>query len=390
MIAAAIIGAGNISSQHIEGYMSFPDRCKITHLADIYPEKAHKKNSEYNLSAPVSASHKDIVNASDINLVSICTPPFCHAEIAIDFLNAGKNVIVEKPMAASLEECDAMIDAAKKNGRVLSVIAQNRFRDPVYNLKKVLDSKMIGRIVHAHIDSLWWRGRAYYDLWWRGTWEKEGGGCTLNHAVHHIDMLCWMLGLPKKVSAVLSNVSHDNAEVEDVSAAILQYGKGLCAEGALAQVTSSVIHHGEEQQLIFQGEKACVSWPWKTTANISQPNGFPAKEQDTVLLDQLNKFYESLPKLAHSLHEGQIDDVLSAVEKGVSPLVGGEDGRNTIELIASIYKAGAEQRTVDLPLSKNDAFYTVKGMRERVPRFYQKTASLEEMSGNITYSRYNR
>jgi hypothetical protein len=81
---------------------------------------------------------------------------------------------------------------------------------------------------------------------------------------------------------------------------------------------------------------------------------------------------------------------LSAVEKGVSPLVGGEDGRNTIELIASIYKAGAEQRTVDLPLSKNDAFYTVKGMRERVPRFYQKTASLEEMSGNITYSRYNR
>jgi len=398
MISVAIIGTGNISGQHIEGFLAFPDRCKITHLADIFPEKAEKKNSDCKIGAKVSASYKDILNAPDIDLVSICTPPFCHAEITIDFLNAGKNVLVEKPMAASLEECDAMIAAAKKNGKTLSVIAQNRFRDPIYGLKKVLDAQLIGKIVHAQIESLWWRGHSYYDLWWRGTWEKEGGGCTLNHAVHHIDMLCWMLGLPKKVSAVISNASHDNAEVEDISAAILQYddnpcagnSASLCAKGALAQITASVIHHGEEQQLVFQGEKARISWPWRVAANMAQPNGFPAAEQNTALIKELNDYYESLPKLAHSLHEGQIDDVLTAIETGSKPLIGGEDGRSTIELIAAIYKAGSEQHSVDLPMKKDDPFYTVNGMKEKVPHFYQKTSSMEKMEGNITYSRYDK
>jgi predicted dehydrogenase len=384
MIQVAIIGTGNISQLHINGYLAFPQRCRITHLVDIFPEKAEKKNSECNLGAKVSASHKEILNAQDIDLVSICTPPFCHAEIAVDFLTAGKNVLVEKPMAASLEECDAMISAALKSGKMLSVIAQNRFRDPISGLKKVLDSKMIGKIVHAQIESLWWRGHSYYDLWWRGTWEKEGGGCTLNHAVHHIDMLCWMLGLPKKVSAVISNASHDNAEVEDISVAVLQYDGGLCSKGALAQVTSSVIHHGEEQQIVFQGEKARVSAPWKVTANIAQPNGFPAKEQNEELIAALNNFYESLPKLDHVMHEGQIDNVLSALETGAKPAIGGEDGRRTIELIAAIYKAGTEQRAVELPMKKDDPFYTVKGIMENVPRFYKKSASVNDLDGNIT------
>jgi predicted dehydrogenase len=385
MISIAIIGTGNISTHHINSYFAFPSRCKVTHLVDIFPEKAEQKNSDMGLGARISASHREILNDPAIDLVSICTPPFCHAEIAIDFLNAGKNVIVEKPMAASLEECDAMIAAAKKSGRVFSVIAQNRFREPIANLKKTLDSGLIGKVVHAQVDSFWWRGHSYYDLWWRGLWEKEGGGCTLNHAVHHIDMLLWMLGLPHKVSAVISNASHDNAEVEDISVAVLQYAENaLCAKGAIAQVTSSVIHHGEEQQLIFQGEKARISAPWKVAANIAQSNGFPRKEQDEALIKQLNDYYESHPALAHTLHEGQIDNVLSAIETGSKPLIGGEDGRRTIELIAAIYKAGTEQRAVELPLKSDDPFYTVKGIMERVPHFYEKTASINELGGNIT------
>jgi len=292
---------------------------------------------------------------------------------------------VEKPMASSLEECDAMIAAAQKSGKMLSVIAQNRFRDPISGLKKVLDSELIGKVVHAQIDSFWWRGHSYYDLWWRGIWEKEGGGCTLNHAVHHIDMLCWMLGLPKNVSAVISNASHDNAEVEDISVAVLQYDGGLCSKGALAQVTSSVIHHGEEQQLVFQGEKARVSAPWKVTANMAQPNGFPAGTMNEALIAELNNYYDSLPKLAHNLFTGQIDNVLTAIETGSKPLISGEDGRNTIELITAIYKAGTERRSVELPIKKDDPFYTVKGIMGRVPRFYKKAASLNDQGGNITF-----
>jgi len=382
MLNVAIIGTGNISGAHIEAYLAFPERCKITHLVDIYPEKAEKKKTDFKLGASVFDSHKKITN-EPVDLVSICTPPYTHAEIAIDFLRAGKNVIVEKPMAASLEECDAMILAAAGSGKVFSPIAQNRFRDPIMNLKRTLDSGLIGKVVHAQVDSFWWRGHCYYDLWWRGTWEKEGGGCTLNHAVHHIDMLGWMLGMPSKVSAILSNASHDNAEVEDISIAAMQYEAGpLCAKGALAQVTSSVIHHGEEQQIIFQGEKARVSAPWKVCASLSKGNGFP--EENAALAKEITAYYEALPRVKHTAHAGQIDNVLSAIEKGSDYLIKGVDGRLTIELITAIYKAGTEGRTIDLPIKKDDPFYTVGGIMAKVPHFYKKAKSVTDLGGGIT------
>ncbi|GHU93468.1 oxidoreductase [Clostridia bacterium] len=377
MINVAIIGVGNISNQHCAAYLTFPERCKITHLVDIYPEKAVKRDADLNLGAAVFDSHKKILDDPAIDLVSICTPPYCHAEIAIDFLNAGKHVLMEKPMGTSLEECDAIIAAAEKSGKVLSPVAQNRFLDPIMNLKAVLDSGKIGRIVHAQVDSHWWRGHPYYDIWWRGTWEKEGGGCTLNHAVHHIDMLGWMMGLPESVSAVISNAAHDNSEVEDVSVAALKY-----SGGAVAQVTSSVIHHGERQQVVFQGERARVSAPWEVYASVTKPNGFPA--EDMELETELKTYYEALPSMTYTVHTGQIDNVLTAIETGSDYLIRGADGRRTLELITAIYKAGATQRAVKLPIQRDDPFYTASGIMANVPHFYEKTASVLEQGGAIT------
>jgi predicted dehydrogenase len=381
MIGVAIIGGGNIARFHIEAFLKFPERCKITALCDITLERCTEQKEKYNLAeAQAFASVDDMLAAVkgglSVDLVSICTPPFSHAEMAVQCLNAGINTITEKPMAVSLEECDAMIAAAKKSGKVFSVIAQNRFLDPIVNLKKILVSGKIGRVVHAQVDSHWWRGLSYYDLWWRGTWEKEGGGCTMGQSIHHIDILTWMLGLPRQVSAVLANTSHTNSEMEDISIAVLIY------DGMLAQVTSSVIHHGEEHQLVFQGEKASISAPWKVHASSPQPNGFPVENKE--LEKEINAYYESLPKLAHSDHAGQIDNVLTAIETGSGVLVTGDEGRRTIELITAIYKAGSEKGIVDLPIKKDDPFYTLKGLIERVPHFYKKTASVQHFDGDIT------
>ncbi|GHV31156.1 oxidoreductase [Spirochaetia bacterium] len=386
MINIAIIGTGNISRMHLEGYAGFTGRCSITALVDTAPENAEKRKKDFPFiaEAKVVSDYKEILNDTSIDLVDICTPPFCHAEIAAAFLNAGKHVIVEKPMAASLEECDRMIAAAEKNKKLLSVIAQNRFRGDVHKLKSTLDTGLIGRVVHAQVDSFWWRGHSYYDLWWRGTWDTEGGGCTLNHAVHHIDMLGWMLGRPAEINAIISNTAHDNAEVEDLSVAILRYnGSDRIANGALAQVTSSVVHHGEEQQLIVQGEKARISFPWRVAAHLAQPNGFPKPEQNEALIKELNDFYGALPDLPYGGHTAQLDNILTALETGGSPLSGGADGRLTIELITAIYKASIEGRKVTLPIGNDDPFYTTEGLTKKAPRFYQKTAFAQNLSGDI-------
>lgn len=372
MINVAIIGAGNISSAHIKAYQAFPDRCKITAIVDIQSDKAAAMAKQHAIEVDILEQYEGLLGRTDIDLVSICTPPFTHGDLTEALLRDGKHVLVEKPMAASLAECDRMIRAAEASGKVLSVVAQNRFRDPIMQLKQLLDGGKIGRVVHAQVDSYWWRGHCYYDLWWRGLWSKEGGGPTLNHAVHHIDMLGWMMGMPTKVSAMLSNAAHDNAEVEDISVAALQY-----PGGAMAQITSSVIHHGEEQQIIFQGDRARISAPWKVYASLSQANGFPERNSDLEAELELDR--SKLPIVEHTGHKGQIDDVLTAIETGSEPLVTGESGRMTLELITAIYKAGFEERTVELPIAADDPCYTAEGIVARAPRFFEKSASVQEL-----------
>ncbi|WP_163193463.1 Gfo/Idh/MocA family protein [Clostridium thermarum] len=382
MIKVAIIGTGSISQEHIKGYLQFPNRCKIVALVDIYPEKAEEKKQRFNLvDAEIYDDHRKLLQRDDIDLVDVCTPPYVHAEISINCLNAGKNVLCEKPMAASLEECDAMLEAAKRNKKLLSIVAQNRYSTAYMKLKKTLDSKLAGDIVHAQIDSFWWRGHCYYDLWWRGTWEKEGGGCTLNHAVHHIDMAAWMMGMPEEVQAVMSNTSHDNAEVEDISIAILKY-----KNGALGQITSSVVHHGEEQQIVFQGKKARISAPWKVYASSSKSNGFPERNEE--LEREIEKFYESLPESKYQGHAAQLDDILNYFETGEQVLIPGEEGKNALELITAIYKSATTKQPVKLPLAKDDPFYTVAGIQANVPHFYEKSANIENFDNEkITLGR---
>lgn len=370
MLNVAVVGAGNICPAHIEGYLSFPERCRVVALVDIYPEKAVKIKEKYHLEADVYNDHKDLMNRDDIDIVSICTPPYTHKEIAIDLMKSNIDVLVEKPMASSINECTEMIDAMNDSGSRMSVISQNRFQTPIYNLKKMLELGDAGKVIHAQVDSFWWRAEKYYDLWWRGTWEKEGGGCTLNHAVHHIDILCWMNGLPKRVTSVLANLAHTNSEVEDFSLVVGKY-----SDGAMSTLTSSLVHHGEDQKIIMQCEKAKISAPWDVYASKGKDNGFFEKDQE--LTDALDTKYKALDALEFTGHTGQIDDVLTGLESGADFMVTPEQARNTIAYITAVYKSGFTGKPVDLPIDENDEWRTVEGIQKNVKKFYEKTTSVE-------------
>lgn len=368
----AIIGTGAIARSHIAAYSQFPEECEIRALCDIYPQKAKALADEMEITVDIYGNYLDMLEREDIHIVSVCLPPSVHAEVSIAAMDAKKHVLVEKPMAPSLAECDAMIEASEKNKVLLSPIAQNRFRTSMMRLKHMVSEGIGGKVLHATVDSLWWRGQNYYDLWWRGTWEKECGGCTTSHAVHQLDLLQWMVGMPQEVTAVMTNVGHDNSECEDLAIAILKY------PGMLAQMTASIVAHDEGQQLVFQTEKARFSAPWRISSSKALENGFP--EDDSETADELDSYYNGLPEVTPERHAGQVGDFLEALEGKHPLLIDGKQGRNTIELIMAIYKSSQSKQTVTLPLAKDDPLYTREGLIATMPRFHEKKRSIENFS----------
>lgn len=366
-----IVGAGGIAPAHIEGFLTFPEKAVIKVISNPTVSKAKALITKYNLDALAVSSYKEHLNKVDI--VAICSPPATHREIAVSALEAGKHVLLEKPMAMSLEECDAIIAASEKSGALLSIVAQSRFISSIANTVKLIKSGDYGKLLFAQINSLWFRGQSYYDLYWRGRWENEGGGCTLNHAVHHIDLLLWTMGLPTEVSSFLNNMNHNNSEEEDISLSVLKY-----SDGTMAQVNTSLIHHGEVQKLDFQMEQAGIAIPFAVQASTPRSNGFPMEDEATKT--RLIKQFESMPHLEHEHHNGQVGNFLDAIEKGAPLRVNGIDGRNAIELISAIYKSAFTKSSVNLPLTKDDPYYSFPSRVEKATRFHKKTKSVKSFN----------
>lgn len=381
MIKAAIIGAGAIAGVHADAYKQLAGLCEVRAVCDTYMEKAQGIIDKYEFTqAKAYKTMEAAIDAEDIDLVSICLPPFAHAENTIKALEMGCHVLVEKPMASSLEECDQMIAASEKAGKLLSVVCQNRFKTPMQRVHKMLQDQVSGKVTHAAVNSLWWRGESYYDLWWRGTWAAECGGSFTSHSVHHIDLLIWMMGMPDSVTAVMKNVSHHNSEMEDVGMAILEYPE------AFAHISTSIVDYGEAQEMVFQTEKGRLSIPWSPACATSLPNGFP--KQDKAMEEELDRIYRSIPEMELEGHPAQIKNLLLAIQGKEPLLANGQEGRNAIELIMAIYKSFATRQTVNLPISKADAFYRKETMIQNMPHFFEKTKSIDNFSSTeITLGR---
>lgn len=373
MIGIAIIGVGDIANIHIEAYQKLSSRCQINALADIYKEKAEEKAKKYNLECEVVSDYQALLNRKDIQLVSICLPPSMHCDITVDFLLAGKHVLCEKPMAPTLEQCDKMLAAAKQSGTKLSIVAQNRFKSDIMRTKQFIDSGVLGDIYFAQANSLWWRGNNYYDLWWRGTWETEGGGCTFIHAVHHIDLFLWLMGSVKEVKSLIANQSHKNSEVEDVSINTIQFENGV-----VGTLISSLLHHGEEQKIIIDGQKGSIEIPHRLAVSKQMENGYPEPDEEMEI--ELEKAFTKLPNLSYTEHYGQVENMLSAIEKNIQPLITGEEGRKTIEFVSGVYQSAFTGTATKFPMTEKDLFYTKEGIMSKVIKFNKKTTSVENFA----------
>lgn len=373
MLGVAILGAGDIANTHIEAFGMIKDRCGIRALADVNVGKAEEKRAKYALDCDVTEDYHTLLEREDIQIVSICLPPALHCQVAVEFLNRGKHVICEKPMAASLEECDRMLKAAEAGKARLGIVAQNRFKQDVMKTKKLLDQGALGKLLYAQANSLWWRGDHYYDLCWRGTWEKEGGGCTFIHAVHHIDLFLWMMGEAESLQALVANQNHSGSEVEDISMCMVQF-----KNGAVGTLVSSLLHHGEKQNLFIDGTEGSIEIPHRLTVSRQLENGYPVCDKDAC--ERLEKQYEAIADISYTEHAGQIEDFVSAVEQGREPLVSGWDGRRTMEFIAAVYQSAFLGEKVKFPMTETDPFYTKGGILEHATKFHEKTRSVDSFA----------
>lgn len=373
-LGVAIIGTGNISHKHLNGYLSQKKNCKVVALCDIYTYKCKILADKCNLDlkdVTITSNYKTLLKREDIDIVSICLPPSLHCEVSCEFLLNGKNVLCEKPMAASLEEADIMIEAEKTSGKTLGIISQNRFKNSAMKLKQLFERNVFGEILLARVNSMWYRGNNYYKLWWRGTWEQEGGGCTLNHSVHQIDMLQWYMGTPEYLSSFFSNLNHNNSEVEDASLSILKYSK------ALAEINVSLTDMNEKQEIFFQTEKASISIPWTVHCVKQLENGF--FEPDIETEKYFQKLYDEIPDLELEGHDGEIKNFINSILNKEKLIVTSLDGKKALELIYAIYKSATEKKIIELPIKKNDIFYKKNELLEAVPRFYKKSESVENL-----------
>ena len=374
MINVAIVGTGAIAASHIEGFVKFPDQCRIVALVNRTSKRAESYKERYKLiDAKIYSSIEEMIDSGvSIDLAAVCLPPSMHCEASITLFNAKINVLCEKPLATSVEECDRMIDISKKNGVFLSTVSQNRFNLDVVKVHELIQSGLIGKLYFGQSASLWWRGDNYYKLHWRGTWESEGGGCTLNHGIHHLDLLLWFMGKAASVTAMVDNQAHGNSEAEDISIGIVKF-----KNGAIGNIVNSLLHHGEGQTLQIDAEKASVSLPLHIAVSAQRENGFP--DDDIKKSEELRNFCDAI-STEYTGHTAQIKDVLDAITDGREPLVTGEDGRSAIELIMAMYQSAFTGHQVQLPMTKDDAMYSNAGILAYAKRFNKKKVSVESFS----------
>src|SRR5690349_13600395 len=246
MLGVAIVGCGMIARFHVRALAEVPDT-RVVALIDKITPAAEKMKQDLNLPCDIYPELPDALQRKDVDIVIVATPSGAHMDPAVAAANAGKHVVVEKPLEVTVERCDRIIEACDRNGVKLCTIFPSRFADSNRTLKAAVDAGRFGRLTLGETTCKWWRTQAYYDQGgWRGTWALDGGGALMNQAIHNVDLLLWMMGPATHVTAFTATVAHERIEVEDTAVACLRFKNGALG---VIQAATSVHPRSEERRV---------------------------------------------------------------------------------------------------------------------------------------------
>ncbi len=357
-LRTAIVGCGKVADLHAAAFVNLKESrfIAVCHRDNVRREKFARK---YGVKAYSNVA--EMVTQEKIDVVNICTPHPQHREPSIAALEAGAMVLIEKPFASSLEDCDAMLEASKKHGRQIGVICQRRWYMPSIRVKEAIDSGKIGNPVFGTINMLGWRDKAYYDSDpWRGTWKGEGGGVLVNQAPHQLDLLQWYMGEIDELYGHWSNLNHPFIEVEDTANAILKFKNGGVANIIVSNSQKPGIYckvhvHGENGASVGVQTDGGAMFIAGMSSILEPPvNDLWTVPGEEKMLESWVKedsdFFRGLKNPMEYFHEQQIEEFLQAILEGRKPLITGEDGRVTVEIFTAIYRSTRDGKPVKWPL----------------------------------------
>lgn len=356
-LKTAVVGVGKVTHLHAKALKNLKD----TEFVAVYSRdivKAKIFADQYGLK-PYS-DIEEMINGSNIDVATICTPHPAHKDVVLKVIQAGSHVLVEKPLASTLEDCDAMIDAARKRAVLLGTISQRRFYEPVLRVKRAIDAGKIGKPILGTITMLGWRDEHYYKSDpWRGTWNEEGGGVLVNQAPHQLDLLLWYMGPIDELFGYWRNLNHPYIEVDDSALAVIKFKNGgvgnIVVSNSQNPALFGQVHvHGENGASIgVQTDSGAMFIAGMS--GIAEPpyNDIWTVKGEESLLEKWKRedadFFGNIDPTSY-FHERQFEDFVNAVAGRKKPLIDGEDGRKTVELFTAIYRSNRDKKPIQFPL----------------------------------------
>jgi predicted dehydrogenase len=351
-IKFALIGCGRISANHIKAILDNFADAELISVCDLIKNRAEQKADEYlNYAKERSVSvirpkvftdYREMLQKEDIDACAICTESGYHAEISLYCLNLKKHVLVEKPMAMSLQDADRMIQAAQKNNLKLAVCHQNRFNPPIQKLRQAIDEERFGRIFAGTARILWNRNKEYYDKAnWRGTWKLDGG-CLINQCTHNIDLLQWMIDSEiDSVYGQTGNYMHPYIQTEDYGSIIIKF-----KNGAIGNIEGTVCVYPKnlKETLTILGEKGTVIIGGLALNKILVWD-FEDKQES---LEQLQKECDSeVENIYGKGHTPLYENIIDAIRNNTNPLIDGNEGKKSLSIILMAYKSQKYSRIIN-------------------------------------------